>query len=434
MKKVNVILDATASHNDDLTLCPDANLYTGKKEFKELFGKLSSLEEDILNLAAIIFGTDLAIKRGEQEKITRNIEITIPVVNLPTFRQVSDDISYALYILSHDAWKLNFVQSPGFPEPINNWKTKNSGKVLLFSGGLDSFAAAVNFADSGHELHLVSHVTANQVISKTQQNLYSYLNQIYPNQFSRDTFRVSGIDKSNKGLKFPSDKEREETQRTRSFLFLSLASLVARRRGIQDVVMIAENGQMAIHLPLSAGRISAFSTHTAHPDFIALMSKIMSTILNYQIIIENPFLYKTKAEVVKFLFPTHELIIDQTVSCWKASRVSKYNHCGICVPCLIRRIALEKNNCSINEYAKDLFRENVLELRSDDDGKRNLIELCEFINTFSQNRSLTEMEKFYPELVSEHFDAKQTVAMYQRFSTEAISVFQNYPQVMKLLE
>ena len=113
MKKVNVILDATASHNDDLTLCPDANLYTGKKNLKNCLGNYPLSKKTYYNLAAIIFGTDLAIKRGEQEKITRNIEITIPVVNLPTFRQVSDDISYALYILSHDAWKLNFVQKSG---------------------------------------------------------------------------------------------------------------------------------------------------------------------------------------------------------------------------------------------------------------------------------------------------------------------------------
>jgi hypothetical protein len=46
---------------------------------------------------------------------------------------------------------------------------------------------------------------------------------------------------------YPSDAERESSQRTRSFLFLVIASIAARRSGFHDVILIAENGQMAIH-------------------------------------------------------------------------------------------------------------------------------------------------------------------------------------------
>jgi hypothetical protein len=142
----------------------------------------------------------------------------------------------------------------------------------------------------------------------------------------------------------------------------------------------------------------------------------------------------TKAEVVKNLFPTHQEIVGKTVSCWKASRVSQYNHCGICIPCLVRRIALEYNQCFLHEYALDLLSTTVSDLCPDNDGKRNLIELCEFISIFQKKYSLAEMEKFYPELVSESFDANQTMGMYQRFAKEAIEVFQNYPQVKALME
>lgn len=434
MKRVKIIADPKEAHGEDLTLCPGVNLYTGSKEFQSAFGNLTSLEEDILNIGAAIFATDIALKRGENENMIRNIEITIPVVNLSTFRQVLDDIQYALYILSHDAWKINFVQKMGLPEVPRKWNIENEGEVLLFSGGLDSFAAAIRSGVMGQKTYLVSHVTANQVISGTQQDLYEHLNSFYPNQFLRYSFRVSGIGKPSKGLDFPSDKHREETQRTRSFMFLSLAGLVARRCSVKDVVMIAENGQMAIHLPLSAGRISAFSTHTAHPEFTTLMSSILSTVMDYNIAITNPFLYMTKAEVVAILFPQHQTIISKTVSCWKASRVSEFNHCGICVPCLIRRIALEHNECFIHEYAQDLLHSNVSKLGPDDDGKRNLVELCEFINTFRRKQTLAEMERIYPELASEDFDATQTIAMYQRFADEAMQVFHHYPQIMALME
>ena len=434
MNEVTVVFDESTSVKTGLGLCPNINLYTGRTEFITKFGESTSLEDDLLVLGAAIFAADLAIKRGQQHHFIRSIELTVPVVNLPSFLNVSEDIVYALNVLSSDAWKINFVQRVGQPEGTKDWGVKQTGKVLLFSGGLDSFAAAVTLADDNEQIQLVSHVTANHVISGTQNNLTDYLNQAYPNKFSRTAFRVTGIGKPTKGFPFPQDKEREETQRTRSFMFLCLAGLVARRQGYRDVVMIAENGQMAIHLPLSAGRISAFSTHTAHPEFVSLMSDILSRLLNYKINIDNPFLYMTKAEVVKLLIPKHQVILEQTVSCWKASRVSHYHHCGICVPCLIRRIALEINNVVLSEYEKDLFQINISKLNSDDDGKRNLVELCEFINNFMKNCTMAEMQLLFPELArTDCFDAEQVIKMYERFAKEALMIFKRYPEVMKLI-
>lgn len=434
MDKVAVIFDQLDNEKDVLGLCPDVNLYTGKREFEAAFGKPTSLEEDLLTLASAIFASDLAIKRGQQQRITRNINLVVPVTNLAAFNNVKDDLAYVLHILSHDAWTLSFVSKMGQPEGTQNIENQNRGKVLLFSGGLDSFAGAVKLAESGEPVQLVSHVTANQVISGTQTALFEYLKTSYPSLFTRLSFRVTGIDKSSKGFYFPSDKEREETQRTRSFMFLALAGLVARRQGIHDLVMIAENGQMAIHLPLSAGRISAFSTHTAHPEFVSMMSTILSSILSFSIRIENPFLYMTKGEVIRQIIPKHKDIIEKTVSCWKASRVSQhYHHCGICIPCLVRRIALESNGVSLKEYQTDLLKTDVAKLDADNDGKRNLVELCEFVNMFHENYSLAKLQEKFPELVTESFDASKTVEMYRRFSSEALSVFKHYSGIVRLI-
>ncbi|MEN6622090.1 MAG: 7-cyano-7-deazaguanine synthase [Smithella sp.] len=434
MDKVAVIFNKLDNQEGVLGLCPDINLYTGKKEFSAEFGEPTSLEEDLLILGSAIFASDLATKRGQQQRITRNIHLTIPVTNLAVFKNVKDDLEFALHVLSHDAWIFNFIRREGQPEHVGNWGDKDKGKVLLFSGGLDSFAAAVSLAEIGEQVQFVSHVTANQVVSGTQESLFEYLSHSYPKQLTRLPFRVTGIDKLSKGFAFPSDKEREETQRTRSFMFLTLAGLVARRRGIHEVVMIAENGQMAIHLPLSAGRISAFSTHTAHPEFVAMMSKILSSILSYDIQIENPFLYMTKAEVVKQITPKHVDIIDKTVSCWRASRVpSQFHHCGICVPCLVRRIALETNNICLHEYQTDILLTDISKIDPDNDGKRNLVELCEFINAFRVDCSMAKLQEKFPELVTDYFDANKTVDMYRRFANEAMSVFNHYPNVMKLI-
>jgi 7-cyano-7-deazaguanine synthase in queuosine biosynthesis len=278
-------------------------------------------------------------------------------------------------------------------------------------------------------------VTANPVIRNAQQGTFAYLNDRFSDQFSYRPFRVSCTDRTNDGFPFPKDSEREPTQRTRSVLFLALAALVARRNGVEDVVVIAENGQMAIHLPLTTARIGAFSTHTAHPEFVQMMSTLLSTLLDYPINIENPFLYMTKAEVVAATVERHREVIKNTVSCWKASRVGgDKKHCGYCVPCLSRRIALETHGLELSEYQSDLLRDDVSSLGTEHEGKRNLVEMIEFVSIFGGSRSQADLEAEYPDLLlGEEVDATAAVEMYRRFAREALDVFDHYPSVKAII-
>ncbi len=120
--------------------------------------------------------------------------------------------------------------------------------------------------EAGEELQLASHYTASPSVAGSQRALFEYLRQSFPGRVSRVAARVTG--QSAPDLPFPSDEAREPSQRTRSFMFLVIGAIVARRTGFHEMLMIAENGQMAIHLPLTPGRIGAFSTHTAHPEFV----------------------------------------------------------------------------------------------------------------------------------------------------------------------
>jgi 7-cyano-7-deazaguanine synthase in queuosine biosynthesis len=434
--KAAVVLDDTHSEPDCLHLHPGINMRTGDQYFEDVFGETTSLERDLLTVASAIYACDLAFKRGEREKFTRKIEVKIPVVNLATFRHVIEELEYILHFLSNDAWQITFVQDPnGTPEEVRDWPQHDNGKVLLFSGGLDSFAAAVMYGDMNSNCQLVSHVTANQVVSQCQVTLNTYLNTKYPEHFDRDVIRIGCRSNIKRGFPFPSDGDREETQRTRSFLFLTLAALVARRRGFVNVIYIAANGQMAIHLPLTAARIGAFSTHTAHPEFVEVMSRLLETIFNFPLRIENPFLYMTKSEVIAEVVKTHEDILEETVSCWKASRIAgQLKHCGICIPCLIRRIAIEANGVTIKEYNRDIFRENVGMLPATDDGKRNLMELAEFVRYFEVLPTPAKIQVVYPELVSVYIDTAQAIEMYHRFAVEARLVFNRYPQLQTVLK
>lgn len=430
--KAVVVFEETIREPGILYLQPGTNITTGERIFSQTFGTLTTLEEDLLIVASAIFACDLAFKRGQRENAPRKIELTVPVVNLAAFTSILDELRYILFVLSHDAWDLRFTQRNGAPESSRDWSQNVTGKVLLFSGGLDSFAAAIRYGEAGENVQLVSHITANRVVSSSQETLFAYLQDQFLNQFDRIAFRISGRSKLAAGFPFPSDRDREESQRTRSFLFLSLAALTARRRGLCDVILIAENGQMAIHLPLTAGRISAFSTHTAHPEFVHEMGNLVSKLLSHSIHVENPFLYQTKAEVIHDILANHQAIFKDTVSCWKASRVtSAHNHCGICVPCLVRRIAAEAQGYEILEYQRDILRENVGNLRPEDEGKRNLMDLLEFTHVFNSTAQAA-LENLFPELINEWIDTTRAVEMYRRFAAEAYSVVERYPLINEL--
>lgn len=435
MSKAELVLTNEVGKEDGevLRLKPGVNLRTGESELKAKYGPLTSLEKDLLNLAAAVFTCDLAFKRGERENFTRSIELTIPVVNFAVLNGVRDEIVYALYKLSDDAWSIKFIGHPGTPEPVKPRKDI-SGKVLLFSGGLDSFAAAVQLGYASELVHLISHITANHIIFGAQDTLFGYLQDKFPDKFSRTAIRSGGTDKPDKGFPFPADQNREETQRTRSFLFLALAAIAARRDGVRDVIMIAENGQLAIHLPLTASRISAFSTHTAHPEFVDCMSTVLSAVLGHTLRIYNPYLYLTKAEVVGSALANDLGTIAQTVSCWRSARMaSALKHCGYCIPCLIRRIANEFNGVNLAEYGRDLFAEQVESLGPEDDGRRNLIELAEFVRFFERSTSTNEILLEYPELVNSHIDKAKAIDMYRRFAKEARTVFNHYPTIVPLV-
>lgn len=415
----------------DLVLVPGKNLYTGRNSFIEHFGEITSLEDDLLTLSSAIYASDLAIKRAELEHYVRHIEFTIEVVNFHAFERIHDLLSDALYTLSCDNWTVNFVHISGTQESKLDIPLKD-GVVLLFSGGLDSLCGASYYAAQGSPLRLVSHINTNRVTSKAQENLAAAIKAHFKScDIERNEFRVNA--RKLKSYMFP--EEREDSQRTRSFLFLSLAALTARRSGFQKIISIAENGQFAIHLPLSPARVGPFSTHTADPKFVYQAEQIFKILLGLdELDITNPFIYLTKAEILAHLPDALRPVIPQSVSCWKSSRIDA-SHCGVCIPCFTRRIALEHHGIQLKEYAQDLFKEKIDNLSNDDEGKRNLGDFLGFIHVFNETykKDPTELLFEFPELINEHFEYDQACAMYFRMTQQALNVFDQYPHIKKLL-
>jgi 7-cyano-7-deazaguanine synthase in queuosine biosynthesis len=429
--KAKVASGAAGKTAGTLLLVPGENLVTGLENFRKVYSDFTTLEEDMLTVASAIFACDLAFRRGEREEITRSISFEIPVVNYHAFENSKDALELLLWTLSHDNWSIKFIRADGQPEAKRTWP-KDKGATILFSGGVDSFAGALELlVVRGRDgVQLASHVTGNPVTRQSQDNLISYLEARFKGTLHRITVRSGGRKKGE--YVFPGDSEREETQRTRSFMYLSVAALAARRSGHNELVLIAENGQMAIHLPLSVARVGAFSTHTAHPEVVARAASFFSRILDSELRVSNPYLYKTKAEVVATISAADRTALGQSVSCWRGARVPSFNHCGDCVPCLVRRIAFESNSIVLPEYKNDLFAQDVPNLSADNEGKRNLVELTEFAHAFA-SKTDAELEGLFPDLISTDFDRTPAIQMYRRFAAEARTVLSKYPGPAKLL-
>lgn len=419
---------------ETITLIEGENVFIGGDKFASL-GTLDSLDRDLLRVAAYIYAADLAVKRHERERHIRSIAVTIPVANLQAFQRIEDQLENALSILSCDNWDLSFSAQMDVAPAANRSWPRREGAVLLFSGGLDSFAGAAHILEQEKRLTLVSHVTHNHTFETAQSQLAEAVRTHFSVSLPHIQVRVFG--RSHGELRFPSDEQREETQRTRSFLFTAIAGVAARLIGTRRVLVMAENGQFAIHLPLSEARVGSFSTHTAHPAFLRQMEAILRQLyLCDDLLLSNPFVHLTKGEVIAKIPPELRNWVPLSTSCWRASRVSDYNHCGECVPCLCRRVALEVNGIKLKEYGRDLLRQNIGKLRPDDLGKRNLMDLAQFCALFEGRSSIPEEEIcfHFPELITSEFERAPVIAMYRRAAKETFAVLSRYKGVTDLIK
>jgi 7-cyano-7-deazaguanine synthase in queuosine biosynthesis len=416
------------TNGSPVVLQAGANLQTGERKFDRLFSGITTLEADLLLIAASIFAIDRCVERRPREDLVRGLEVSIPVVNIARLQPLQSAIEDLLRSLSNDAWRLTFRQEGGSPEE-NVAVDPSNGTTLLFSGGLDSLAAAIELGTQGTPLQLVSHNTRNPQTAGVQNGLGSMLGSLGIRPPHRK-FQVTAFPRPpGPGLSF----EAESSQRTRSFLFLTLAVLCARRVGHQDVVYIAENGQMAIHLPLTQARIGAFSTHTAHPEVLTKAEHFFSQALALTIHIRNPYVHRTKAEVTKIVWDRLPRSIPTTISCWKTSRLTgDATHCGVCIPCIIRRIAIEFHGEDTTAYERDLFVESFADLPEDDDGRRNLADFGEFVVRVERYSAMEMMTEF-PDLYCPQIVSSAAIEMYKRAASEARTVLARYPNIAPVL-
>lgn len=114
----------------------------------------------------------------------------------------------------------------------------------------------------------------------------------------------------------------------------------------------------------------------------------------------------------------------QTVSCWQIGRTSR--HCGICAPCLLRRVACEYHDVADVSYDADVFDDaNAL------DDPRARDNIAHFVSLIEDLGELTDLklEYEYPELLgaAPAMSLADAITLHHRWAAEASSVLFSHP-------
>ena len=308
--------------------------------------QLNDREMDWLEIAGYLYAVDMACERGEGDlDWARDIEAYLPVRDpafwqgfAPAVQEIFADFT-ADRLLLHFEQDANPVSAPrqrSQPFPSHDC-------VALLSGGVDSFVGTAGLIDGGRAPLAISH-TAAGATTRAQARVEEVLADRCP------SFERVGLSAAKQGAGFPGP---EKSQRSRSFLFLAVGALMACVGGSNEV-FINENGQMAIHVPMTSARVGSLSTRTAAPTVVERVERLAQSALGGNVTIGNTLIERTKPEVVKLGLQLGLAdALTETVSCWSIGRTSR--HCGICAPCLIRRISFEWNGATDTSYERDAF-------------------------------------------------------------------------------
>ena len=368
-----------------------ANVNIRLKNLARVFHQhLSPRLVDLLEIASYVFSADCATHRGEgwtdgdsTEPWGRDFSFLIPVRD-PGFwcaSEATELIGDVLSFLSNDKYSFIFVpleqdrsdqeQYLQFSD-LEDWPFYGPNRVLMFSGGLDSLAGAVETAVAGDHFVLVSHRPVSTLDSR-QRKLFSELSKQFPRQLVHIPVWINKEESLG----------RESTQRTRSFLYAALGTVVAQSLEAGGV-RFYENGIVSLNLPIADEALRARASRTTHPIALQLFTSLFTAVTERNFIVDNPYLFKTKTEVVATL-AKHQAahLIAHTCSCSHSMFQSKTRrHCGRCSQCIDRRFAIAAAGLlahdSERDYVSDVFvgpRKDALERAIAVDYARHGIEL-----------------------------------------------------------
>ena len=322
-----------------------------------------AITRDFFDLSAMLYVADELAKRDEAW--TRKVQFIVPVVDPDIWFSTQDALVDVLGFLTGDTYCFRWMQTRR-PDAYGRHRVKlprgRHDVVCMFSGGLDSLMGAARLLDAGKRVLLVGH-HADGVTSTAQRELFDMLYRRFGNRVEMIQCGLRRSTRTDPTFELPEIESKEDSHRARSFLFLALGFSVASGASV-DQVVLAENGLIALNPPLGASRVGSLSTRTAHPRFLG---KLLSCVRSMGVFggrLENPFLYQSKTDMMSGMQDWLEPLVRRSVSCAHATTSVRWAgkngvlHCGYCVPCIYRRVALMSVNLDDPaDYCEDIFKE-----------------------------------------------------------------------------
>jgi 7-cyano-7-deazaguanine synthase in queuosine biosynthesis len=362
----------------------EGNVSINYSKFVDDITTLPQKNIDLLEIAAYVFSADRAVRRGERDSVdneswSRSFHFCIPVRDIDFWNdsQIKSVMSSALefmtgdrkYIFDFHKYQKDPIHDKSyqpllFSELYNPLGINERTKIMLFSGGLDSLAGAIDCLnnDQNFNVCLVGH-RSNNSIKSIQDKLIKCLKDKY----GEKRIKYYGFECHNKNYL----EAAEETQRTRMFLFSAISFAICNFYK-KNEVLIYENGITSINLPKEGDEFLARASRTTHPKTIGLLQKFYN-IFSEDIFFSAPYIRKTKTDIMQ-VFPlfNETVLIQDTISC-SATRTKPQSlpHCGCCSQCIDRRFAIYAANLDESGSA-DLYANDFIEKIPNDETKRRL--------------------------------------------------------------
>lgn len=365
---------------------------------KRMFRNVPTKFHDLIEIAAYVYTADQAIARGADDVDNfgdgwrRDLFFVIPVRN-PDFWNSPDvvgTLTATLGFLSDDCYQFKFVKLEQ-DHTIQEYLEFNDDQqflgapeqVVMFSGGLDSLAGAVEeIINQKRRVVLVTHKSTPKV-----NNRHRALERALAEKAGNYAPLHIGVRvNKSKGL------NHEYTQRSRSFLYMAIGATIARMLG-QTSVRFYENGVISLNLPVCAQVAGGRATRTTHPRVMRGFQEIASLVAEAPFSIENLFIWKTKADVVDLILKAgcQNLIADSMTCTHTWEMNNQLTHCGACSQCIDRRFAMVAAKADqydpIDHYKTDIFTQ------SRDKGEDKIM-MAAYLERANQVKNLADVSQF----------------------------------------
>lgn len=287
---------------------------------------------DLITVALSCYAADRLARRPSSW--IRPLELRVALHDPDPWIRARDELEAYLGALTDDHWtfelvggrrgRLSELQGTLFPVDLGG-----SGSVGLFSGGLDSLAGAAHWLESYEGQLVLLGARSSPVVGRDQRTVAAGLRGLYGT-------RVIEVGVP---LRLRRALSRESSQRTRGFLFLTLAAAAALTSRA-DGVVVFENGYGSHNPRLVESQFGSQATLGTHPNLLRQFEQLMTS-LGMSVAVRLPHRWETKAELLRGLRKELTPLVALTSSCdGYPLRVAGHTHCGDCGSCVLRQQSL----------------------------------------------------------------------------------------------